>query len=519
MMNKKVICIIIFSLLITITFPLIESAEKIDKTYNKDIKIYENIDSGINSKINNINYDSLDQQQISDSGWAWAVFGSGGAMAQSFKPALGSLTKVELKLKKQGTPAGLTISIRSSLTGVDLTTIYKPGSVISTTASWYEFNFPDISVTPGVTYYIVWDPNGEDGTNNFFWRMGNSNPYSNGEAWVFLGSWDILDPPEVPDPDFCFKTYGSATANNPPYAPSQPSGPNSGVVGESYFYSTSSIDPDGDDIKYGWDWDGDNLVDEYSNLISSGNIDSRSHSWSYAGTYNIKVKAQDEHGALSGFSSALTVVISAENNPPNKTDTPSGATSGKTGTLYSYSTSATDPEGNQVYYFFDWGDGSNSGWIGPHDSGEIINRSHSWTSDGTYPVKVKAKDTYNDESVWSDPLSITMPRTKHQSLLNRGDFQAEIGLDGERNTLINLEGNLRNRGRFIIVNGIANSDEGESRFQGLFRGKYFILQVPINNNIINILGQVKINSDDQEFNGLWRIRSNRINGWIQGSFN
>ena len=60
MMNKKVICIIIFTLLITITFPLIESAEKIDKTYNRDIKIYENIDSGINSIINNVNYDSLD---------------------------------------------------------------------------------------------------------------------------------------------------------------------------------------------------------------------------------------------------------------------------------------------------------------------------------------------------------------------------------------------------------------------------------------------------------------------------
>ena len=100
------------------------------------------------------------------------------------------------------------------------------------------------------------------------------------------------------------------------------------------------------------------------------------------------------------------------NLPPNKPDTPSGAISGKTGTSYSYSTSTTDLEDDDVYYWFDWGDGTNSGWNGPHHSGDIINLSHKWTADGTYPIKVKAKDIHNEESLWSDPLEVSMPKNK-----------------------------------------------------------------------------------------------------------
>jgi len=99
------------------------------------------------------------------------------------------------------------------------------------------------------------------------------------------------------------------------------------------------------------------------------------------------------------------------NLPPNKPDTPSGAISGKTGISYSYSTSTIDTDIDNVYYWFDWGDGSNSGWYGPHDSGYIINLSHTWEADGTYPLKVKAKDINGAESEWSDTLVVSMPKS------------------------------------------------------------------------------------------------------------
>ena len=65
-------------------------------------------------------------------------------------------------------------------------------------------------------------------------------------------------------------------------------------------------------------------------------------------------------------------------------------------------------------YWFDWGDGTNSGWVGPYASGATVSATHSWTSQGSYQIKVKAKDTSDTESVWSDPLAVSMPKQKIQ---------------------------------------------------------------------------------------------------------
>jgi hypothetical protein len=203
-----------------------------------------------------------------------------------------------------------------------------------------------------------------------------------------------------------------APSNEPPYKPSTPSGPTTGTAGFLYTYSTSTIDPDGDDIQYGWDWDGDNIVDEYSNLMGSGNIDSRSHSWPYAGIYNVKVKAKDEHNALSSFSSPLIVTISSENNAPNKPIRPSGETNGKPGIEYEYASLTSDPDGDDIFYMFDWGDGNYSGWIGPYNSSDSIIANHTWTSEGTFNIRVQAKDEHGLESEWSEPLTISMPKNK-----------------------------------------------------------------------------------------------------------
>jgi hypothetical protein len=97
------------------------------------------------------------------------------------------------------------------------------------------------------------------------------------------------------------------------------------------------------------------------------------------------------------------------NHDPAKPDQPSGETNGEVGNEYSYTTSTIDPDGDQVYYLWDWGDGNVSEWMGPYDSGLTSGLTHTWTVKGSYNIKVKAKDTHGIESPWSDPLSITMP--------------------------------------------------------------------------------------------------------------
>jgi hypothetical protein len=130
----------------------------------------------------------------------------------------------------------------------------------------------------------------------------------------------------------------------------------------------------------------------------------------YSTTYKVWVNATDPTGSGLYTRKWFTFTTQQQqNSPPNKPNKPSGPASGKPNTVYTYSTSTTDPNGNQVYYQWDWGDGSQSNWLGPYNSGATISTTHTWGK-GSYSIKVKAKDTIGAESNWSDPFTITMPK-------------------------------------------------------------------------------------------------------------
>ena len=124
------------------------------------------------------------------------------------------------------------------------------------------------------------------------------------------------------------------------------------------------------------------------------------------GTALIGAYYDDDNGAFSG--SAYVFTREGGNQPPSP-PTITGPVSGKKGQSYPYTFVSTDPEGNNVSYYVDWGDDTNTGWIGPYASGIEIVVNHTWDKRGTYTIKAKARDVYGNESDWSDPLPITMP--------------------------------------------------------------------------------------------------------------
>jgi hypothetical protein len=97
--------------------------------------------------------------------------------------------------------------------------------------------------------------------------------------------------------------------NNPPDIPNKPSGPSTGEPRVEYIYSTSTTDPDGDMVRYGWEWTQDNYVDSWTEFYTSDVICNIKLGFDKIGTYYLRVIAEDEHGAHSDFSSALTIVI------------------------------------------------------------------------------------------------------------------------------------------------------------------------------------------------------------------
>ena len=94
------------------------------------------------------------------------------------------------------------------------------------------------------------------------------------------------------------------------------------------------------------------------------------------------------------------------NSPPDK-PVISGPESGKANETYNYTFSATDPDGDQVQYCIDWGDG-NELCTGFYSSGREVTLSHTWAEKGDYTITVIAKDNLGWESEPAT-LSVSMP--------------------------------------------------------------------------------------------------------------
>ena len=115
------------------------------------------------------------------------------------------------------------------------------------------------------------------------------------------------------------------------------------------------------------------------------------------------------------------------NFPPEKPETPDGKISGKVGDEYYFSTSTMEPDGELVYFMWDWGDGNYSSWLGPYESDQIINVSNIWHYEGEYEIRVKAKDIYDIESEWSDLLPVSMPKSSvYPSISELNNITIEI---------------------------------------------------------------------------------------------
>jgi len=205
--------------------------------------------------------------------------------------------------------------------------------------------------------------------------------------------------------------------NQPPYEPSNPD-PYDGETGVDVDHDLSWTggDPDpGDtvtyDIYFGTTSPPPQIVTGLSmTSYNHGVMDLNTH-------YFWKIVAWDNHGAsTAGPEWDFTT---GGNNPP---DTPGVPSTNCTpvvclcggcivliciGEECTYCASTTDPDSNETSFWFDWDDGTNSGWLGPDTSAPFeACTTHSWDAEGIYYVRSKAKDSDDSESDWSDPLAV-----------------------------------------------------------------------------------------------------------------
>jgi outer membrane protein assembly factor BamB len=198
--------------------------------------------------------------------------------------------------------------------------------------------------------------------------------------------------------------------NHTPLVPLTPLGPASGDTGITYHFSTSTYDPDEDSISYQFDWD-DGDTSAWSDLVPDGVSYMMYKSWSAIGNYMVRARAKDNKDAISDWSNGQSIDIvlyTPPNNSPDIPSKPNGPESGIPDTIYSFTTSTTDPDHDLVSYQFDWSDGDTSNWSDFVASGNSVVMSKSWSAASIYSVKVRAKDTVGAISDWSAPCSIAI---------------------------------------------------------------------------------------------------------------
>jgi len=101
----------------------------------------------------------------------------------------------------------------------------------------------------------------------------------------------------------------SYPSSDNPLKPETPSGPSIGNIGVTHSFTTKAIDPNGDQIKYCWDWDGDLVPDEWTGFYDSDIEITTSHVWTEQGDYEIRVKARDGSGLEGIWSDPLPITL------------------------------------------------------------------------------------------------------------------------------------------------------------------------------------------------------------------
>lgn len=126
------------------------------------------------------------------------------------------------------------------------------------------------------------------------------------------------------------------------------------------------------------------------------------------------------------------------NCPPNTPAAPIAEDQHHKNSNFPITFSTTDPDGDDIEYKIDWGDGTVTNWIGPYTSGTEVSRSHQYSSEDNYEIKVKARDmaqvvengrvVYCDNRenpTWSSAKSITITKMATVDPPDPGDFVPE----------------------------------------------------------------------------------------------
>ena len=196
---------------------------------------------------------------------------------------------------------------------------------------------------------------------------------------------------------FISDSYGKvfALGGNELYADAN--GPYNGIINKTIQFKGKGY---GGKPNYAWFWDFGDGESSYKQ--------NPTHSYTSIGEYTITLTITDEDNNIAIDVTSATII--KDNNSPPNVPIIEGPLNGKIGEEHTYCISNIfDADGDNIFVFWDWGDGKNSDWLGPYINGEQVCEKHIWYKRGNSTIKVKLKDEFGLESDWGY-LEVNMPR-------------------------------------------------------------------------------------------------------------
>lgn len=197
-------------------------------------------------------------------------------------------------------------------------------------------------------------------------------------------------------------------------------GPYKGFIGETIEFkgkASGGVPP------YVWYWDfgdGNTSTDYYP-----------CHAYTKCGNYTVVVIVTDSNASTASDTTWALIA-----NPPPNPPTIDGPSWGLINVNYIFCIRVTDPNGDDLYCKWDWGDGNTTEWLGPYSSGETICASHAWSQKGTYEIRVRLKDDYGQQSNWSDPHVFNVYELKKAFLFGSySKMYTNLSTEGDYNTV------------------------------------------------------------------------------------
>jgi len=288
---------------------------------------------------------------------------------------------------------------------------------------------PNFSINEGLNLTITFGSNSTDpgsaDTLTYAWDIDNDGVYTDASGPLVNWTFPMLDGPDtfivglrVRDDDYPFTGGGEIgqdittvqiTVNN--LAPQNVSagGPYQGVENQPVTLSGTATDFPGDPLQYGWDVDGDDIID-----LSGQNV---THTWNAFGTYTVKLFVSDGDATVTATAQVrINAVPIADAGGPY--------TGLEGGAILFDGSGTVDPNGDPLTYAWDFGDGGAAAGVSP---------SHTYTDNGVYPVLLTV----------TDPLGQFDTDTVNVTILNASPT-ANAGAD-----------TVANEGQSITLNGSA----------------------------------------------------------------